>query len=168
MFAGDRLVRVRLGVRLAAGVGCASVSRAPLWLALTNPIGVDSIFDAWKRMGGKASPPGALLLPECYRWPGDTPLVPKLAEQSETLMGIEVLRSAVLPRVAAVKIDPKFPWISDAGRERINARFLEQFGEVEVAFMLSGDALRAMRDALRTRLDEQMASTFYGGWDGTT
>lgn len=134
----------------------------------SGPFWLDDLFRAWRGSGVGASGgrPAALLIPENYHWPPMVDTLPKLTSpERATLWGIPVVRSALLPLVPAVKIDPKFPWITDAGRERINARLLEQFGEVEAVFVFSAEAVRAMQEDVGRRVGELMRDAFYGGWE---
>lgn len=141
------------------------MSRPAKWVALSNPTGGDALFDLFRRLvKGRGALPAALLIPTTYRWLPNMPTLPRPAGEPETLYGIEVIRSAVLPKVPAVAIDRDFPWITDEGRRRINARFLELFGEVDAAFVLSHDQVRALRNDWTGRIDADIEAAFDGGY----
>lgn len=79
------------------------------------------------------------------------------------LGAIRIAQSPYIESVCAVQIDPKFPWISDEGRKRINARFEAMFGKTQdVAYMFNAEAVRDFMRGWRDDIDKQGAKTLMG------
>jgi hypothetical protein len=79
------------------------------------------------------------------------------------LGALRIVQSPYIEPVCAVQVDPKFPWISDEGRKRINARFEAMFGKTQdVAYMFDAKAMRDFMCGWRDDIDKQCVKLMMG------